>query len=206
MSRTDQLKNLQNDFNEFSNEFVRVKHEHELLTDAHKKTVQLIEKYETDKENYTKAVELLSVVQAVTRDKIKAGFEDIVSWSLKYIYQDEYKFSLAFGRRGNLSELDFAIRTPDHDEDADPMDTRGGGILNVVSLILRLVLMEVSVPKINGFIILDESFKNVNGQDNIDRLNGFVKEVNTKFNRQIIHITDMDNFKNNSEDNLIEIK
>lgn len=206
MQITDKLNNLEEKFNDFSDDVVRIQHEHELLKKKHEESEKLVIKYEQDKETHTKAVELLAIVQTVTRDKIKDGFESIASWALKSIFQKDYKFCLEFGRRGNLSELYFAIKTPDLQEAFDPMDTSGGGVLNVVSLVLRLILMEISVPKIQGFIILDESFKNVNGQDNIDRLNNFVEEMSSKFNRQIIHVTDMPVFKSNSNYNLIEIK
>lgn len=206
MQITDKLKNLESEFNEFEKNLVRCQHEYKIMVEDQIKTQKLIEKYENDREVHKKAVELLTVVQAVTRDKIKDGFENIVSWGLKYVFQKDYKFCLVFGKRGNLSELDFAIKSPDLDEAFDPMDTRGEGILNVVSAILRLVLMEVSVPKIKGFIIFDEAFKNVNGQQYINQLNQFVQDINTKFDRQIIHITDMENFKSDSNYNLIEIK
>lgn len=205
MQISDEIKNLEDQFQEFSNEVVRTQHEYKLLKEKNQTTKELIVKYEQDRETYTKAVELLTVVQGVTRDKIKDGFENIVSWALKYIFQSEYKFCLVFGRRGNLSELDFAIQSPDLDIPLDPMDSSGGGVLNVVSMVLRLVLMEVSMPKINGFFILDEAFKNVNGQQYIDQLNEFVIDINKKFNRQIIHITDMPNFKSDSNHNLIKI-
>jgi len=206
MQITDELKNLETQFDEFSKDVVRLQHEHTLMLGNQKKTQKLIKNYEHDYEIHKKAVELLAVVQGVTRDKIKDGFENIVSWGLKYIFQKDYKFCLVFGKRGNLSELDFAIKSPDLNEAINPMDSRGGGILNIVSAILRLVLMEVSVPKINGFILFDESFLNVNGQQYIDQLNQFVIDINQKFNRQVIHISDMSNFKSDPRYNLIEIK
>lgn len=206
MQIIEELKNLETQYKIFSDEVVKIKHEHKLMMENIEKTKKLIIKSENDRKTHCKAVELLTIVQGVTRDKIKDGFENIVSWGLKYIFQEDYKFCLVFGRRGNLNELDFAIKSPDLDEAINPMDSRGGGILNVVSMVLRLVLMEVSTPKINGFMILDESFKNVNGQQYINQLNQFVLDINEKFNRQIIHITDMENFKSDSNYNLIEIK
>ena len=206
MQIKDELESLEHQFNNFEKEVIKVQLEYELIQKDHLKTKESIKNLENDKETHKKAVELLTVVQGVTRDKIKDSFENIISWGLKYIFQEDYKFCLVFSRRGNLQELDFAIKSPDLDEAINPMDSRGGGILNVISIILRLVLMEVSVPKINGFIILDEAFKNVNGQEYINQLNSFVLEINKKFDRQIIHISDMENFKSETSYNLIEIK
>ena len=202
----NQIKQLESSFEEFTQKVGRLQGEYSTLKEQQEKSEVLIKKLKEDEETYTKAVELLTIVQKATNENIKNSFEGIVSWALSYIFEDEYKFCLEFGKRGNLSELNFAIKSPDLDEAFDPLDTRGGGILNVISLILRLVLMEVSTPKINGFIILDEAFKNVNGIQYINNLNEFVLEMNKKFNRQIIHITDMENFKSDSRYKLIEIK
>lgn len=196
-----QLKTLGNRVEQLQGEFNYIKGE----VESNSKKIGILA---SESESHAQAVELLNKVQAVTRDKIKNEFEGVASWALKYVLQEDYKFKLVFTQRGNLQELDFTVRTPECDEDIDLLDSRGGGVMNVLSLILRLILMEVSVPKIDGFIILDESFKNVNGEDNIERLNTFVDDLVKNFKRQVIHITDMPNFKQGSNPNynLIEIK
>ena len=151
---------------------------------------------------YTKSVELLTVVQKMTRDKIKKGFENIVTYALKSIFNDDYKFILDFGKRGNLQTVDFKIITPNRKEANDPMDSEGGGILDVVSFALRIALMELSKPKIEGFICLDESFKHVSS-NYLENVKKFIKAINQKVKRQIILVTHQDTFM--SIDNIIKI-
>lgn len=160
-----------------------------------------ISKLEIDSITHIKAIELLQLVQVATREKIKDEFENLVSWALTYVFGEPYKFILEFGKRGNLSELNFKYIPPHLEE---PIELTSGGILNVTSLILRIIMLELM--KVKGFLLIDEALSFVNGNNNIDRLNGFIEQIQDKFKRQIIHITDMDIFKENPKYNLIEIK
>lgn len=200
-----EIKNLEEKFEMFTQTLGSLKGEHKLLSEQQNKSESLIEKYKKDEIIYSQAVELLSLVQKVTRDKIKDSFETIVTHALNYIFEsDKYKFELVFKRRGNLQELSFAVLTPDKDEAFDPLTTDAGGVLNVVSFALRVVLMEVSNPKVNGFILSDESFANLSS-DHIEKASEFLQEINKKFKRQIIAISHQSQLLQ-SADKLIEVK
>lgn len=206
MQYRSEIKNIETKVKDLNNRVGQITGEFNSLEDAQDKDFYKLGELNQLREDLDKAIELLTVVQGVTRDRIKAEFETLASWALKYVFQKDYRFVLVFSTRGNLQELRFAIQDPGNDEPLDPMDTRGGGVMNVVSLILRLILMEVSTPKIKGYILLDEALTNVNGLDNIERLNSFMEQLSKNFKRQIIHISDMNIFKEGSDYNLIEIK
>ena len=200
------IKNLESQFEMFTQRLGSLKGEHKLLSEQQENSETLIEKYKEDEETHCKAVELLSLVQKVTRDKVKDGFEKIISHALNFIYEsDKYAFHLEFGRRGNLQELDFNVLTPEKPEPLDLLKTDAGGTKNIVSLVLRLVLMEICQPKINGFIISDESFANLS-PSNQPQASEFIKEINKRFGRQIIMITHSKEFIENSDYHKIEIK
>ncbi len=200
-----EIENIESKFADFTQKVGILKGEYNTLFDQQEKSSLDIEKYKEDEITYIQAVELLSLVQKVTRDKIKNAFEDIVSHALNYIYEsDKYSFHLIFSRRGNLQELDFAVQTPDKTEPLDPMNTDAGGTLNVISLALRIVLMEVASPKIKGFILSDESFANLS-EEYVEQASQFLKEVNQKMNRQIIAISHQSKMLDGA-DNLIEVK
>lgn len=200
-----EIKQLEDQFEEFTQRVGRLQGEYNTLLTQQNDSDILINKLKEDEESYTKAVELLSLVQKVTRDKIKESFEMIVTHALNYIFDsDQYSFHLVFGRRGNLQELNFAVQTPDKNEPLDPMTTDAGGVLNIISFALRIVLMEVAHPKINGFIISDESFANLS-EDYVDRAGQFLKEINQKMGRQIIAISHQPKMLE-SADKLIEVK
>ena len=201
----EEIKQLEDKFEIFTQKVGSLQGEYKTLYEQQENSATSIEQYKEDEVVYSQAVELLSLVQKVTRDKIKNAFEDIVTHALNYIYEsDKYSFHLIFGRRGNLQELDFAVQTPDKTEPLDPMTTDAGGTLNIISLALRIVLMEVASPKINGFILSDESFANLS-EEHVEQASQFLKEINTKMNRQIIAISHQSKMMD-SADKLIEVK
>ena len=201
----DEIKKLEEQFEEFTQNVGVLKGEYNTLLTQQNESDILIDKLKEDEETCAKAVELLSLVQEVTRDRIKQGFETIVTHALNYIYDsDKYSFHLEFSRRGNLQELNLAVQTPDKPESLDLLKTDAGGTKNIVSLALRIVLMEVSTPKINGFIISDESFANLSEKFR-PRASQFLKEMNQKMNRQIIAISHLPEMME-SADKLIEVK
>ncbi|GAG95161.1 unnamed protein product, partial [marine sediment metagenome] len=90
----------------------------------------------------------LAKVAEATKTKTKLGFEKIVTYALRYIYNSDYSFELEFGRQGNLSKLDFNVKTPDCKEPLDLLDSQAGGVLDVVSVALRIALLELIRPKV----------------------------------------------------------
>ena len=200
-----EIKQLEDQFEMFTQKVGSLQGEHKTLCEQQNESESKIEQYKEDEITYNQAVELLSLVQKVTRDQIKNAFEDIVTHALNYIYEsDQYSFHLVFGRRGNLQELDFAVQDPEKTEPFDPLTTDAGGTLNIISLALRVVLMEVASPKIKGFILCDESFASLS-PEHVEQASLFLKEINQKMNRQIIAISHQTGMLDNA-DNLIEIK
>ena len=94
--------------------------------------------------------------------------------------------------------MDFNIKTPEFSESADPNDTSGGGVLDICALALRMVLLEVSTPKVEGCIILDESLKHLS-KDYLFKASQFLNEINKKLGRQILFITHQQEFIDNAE-------
>ena len=174
----------------------------EQITQHEDKLKQLLD----NRECYVKSVELLNLVSEATKIKTKLGFEKIVTYALRYIYNSDYSFELEFGRRGNLSELDFNVKTPECKEPLNLLDSQAGGVLDVVSVAIRIALLELIKPKIEGMLVLDESFKHLHSTppEYLERVSLFIEEINRKFNRQIIMITGRQELIKNA-DNLIKL-
>lgn len=182
----------------------RLQGECSLLKDQLNTCQNKINDYEHAKEINNKAVQLLTLVQAVTRDKTKKQFESLVTHALQFISDRKYVFNLIFSTRGNLQEMEFGITTEESDEVGKIEDSEGGGAIDIVSLALRLILLETTTPKNKGFIVFDESFKHLSSNFR-PRASQFLKDMSKKSNRQIIHITHASEFIENS-DKVIEIK
>ena len=177
-----------------------------LLSEQISQSEQKVSNFDKKRIRYTKSVELLNLVLEATKVKTKLGFEKIVTYALKYIYNADYSFELEFGRRGNLSELDFNVKTPNCKEPLDLLTSQAGGVLDVVSVALRIALLELIRPKVEGMLILDESYKHLHPipPEYLEKVGLFIKEINRRFNRQTIMITGREELIKNA-DNLIKL-
>jgi len=178
-----------------------------LLQEQIEYSSEKIDNFDKKRIKYTKSIELLNLVSEATKVKMSQGFQKIVSYALRFIYNADYSFELEFGRRGNLSELDFNVKTPDCKEPLDLLNSQAGGVLDVVSVALRIALLELIRPKVEGFLCLDESFKHLHAipPEYLERVSLFIKEINKKFNRQVIMITGREELIKNA-DNLIKLE
>lgn len=179
-----------------------------LITEQCIQSEQKITNFDKQREVYTKSVELLNLVSEATKIKTKLGFEKIVSYALRYIYNEDYSFKLEFGRQGNLATLDFKLKSPKNKEYLDFAEhSQAGGDLDIGTTALRIAWLQLTKPKIEGFLILDESFKSLHPipPEYLERVSLFIKEINKKFNRQIIMITGRQELIKNA-DNLIKLE
>lgn len=140
------------------------------------------------KETDEKAIEVLNLVQKSTREKIKEAFENMVTFALHSIYQEDYQFQLEFGTRGNIGEMDFKLKTPGNKEFRDLKNCTAGGSLDIIALALRFVLIQVIRPKVEGFVVLDEPCKMLS-KNLVQNEYNFYKHINEKLGRQLIIIT-----------------
>jgi len=174
-----------------------------LLIEQEKESEEKLIDYRDKKEIYKKSVEFWDLVGKETKEKTKKGFESIVTYALRYILNEDYGFKLEFGRRGNLQEMDLNVTSPGCKQPFNPIDRDSGGVLDVASLALRISILELSKPKIPGFLCLDESFKHLD-KDLIENARKFIHTISKKIGRQIIMVTHKDELMEGA-DNVIEL-
>ncbi|WDC83990.1 ATPase [Caloramator sp. mosi_1] len=134
---------------------------------------------------------LLQNVSEYARDQSKQQIEHIVTNCLQYIFNSNIEFKIELNEKANRNEADFYVITPlenGQNVTTRPEVSRGGGVVDIVSLALRIALLEAHNPKINGPLILDEPAKHVS-EDYVINVAEFLKQVSKMFNRQIIMVT-----------------
>jgi len=150
---------------------------------------------------------LLSKASEFARQQLKTRIEQTVTAALAAIFNDStMKFEIEMGNIGGKPAADWRVVScyempaKAGDEDvkisaytvvASPEDAKGGGVTDVVSLALRLALLELSRPKPGGPVLLDEPAKMVS-QEYLSNLAAFLKQYAAKTGRQIIMVTHHD--------------
>ena len=186
-----EILKLEKQLQELNASYNEVKGKHGLLVKQITNSEAKLEKFNHNKEVYKKSVELLTIVEQHSKDTVIKGFQNIVDYALQYILaNDEYKLIVACDRRGSLQTIEFNMLTPGNKEPHKP----GGFVTRILSLALRIALIELTRPKIEGFLIFDEPFKDIDNSGNLERAAMFLQTINRKLNRQMIIISHKQEF------------
>lgn len=136
-------------------------------------------------------VRLFGLAGEYARHESKESLERLVTSALKLVFQADHAFHIEYEERGERTEAEFQVSSTyggDLEVKNDPRESRGGGVVDVISLALRVALLENSHPPMAGPLILDEPGKHVSEQ-NVLQVAEFLNAVCSSFGRQVIMVT-----------------
>lgn len=89
------------------------------------------------------------------RMQAKQQLETLVTNALKYVFGPSFRFEIELSEHGGNPTADFYVVSEWEGQTFKnkPQDARGGGIVDVVSLALRIALIETVKPRLEGPII-----------------------------------------------------
>lgn len=134
---------------------------------------------------------LLTEVSNYARRQLVERIEATVTAALQTVLADDsLRFEVEMREIGGRASAEWRVvsRYSDVEVSNNPEDSRGGGLVDIVSLALRLALLELSKPRPEGPIILDEVGKHVSAEYR-ENLAYFLKTYAQRTNRQIILVT-----------------
>lgn len=116
----------------------------------------------TDIENTTKLIHTREMAQALlqktakaTQEHLKFSLEDLVQAALDTVFPGVYQFHIEFEMKRGRTEASIFL---DKDgERINPMDSSGGGVVDVVSFATRIATWALGNTR--SILILDEPFK-----------------------------------------------
>lgn len=133
---------------------------------------------------------LLQKTSQFAREQSKKQMEYLITQCLQYIFDSKMEFFIDIKEKGEKIEAEFYVVSEQNNNKitTKPQEARGGGVVDIISLAIRIAMMEIHYPKIEGPLILDEPAKHVS-EDYIVNVAEFLKNVSSMFNRQIIMVT-----------------
>lgn len=162
------------------------------------KLKQIIDGYEKEKavleqkiSLYVKVNEIYKKAAEYARENSKSTIESIVTRALEAIFPGDIKFKIELAEKANKPTADFLVTsTLAHDFviTNDPQEARGGGVVDIISLALRIALMETCHIPQQVPLVLDEPAKHVS-DEYVANVAAFLHEVIKAFDRQIIMVT-----------------
>lgn len=138
---------------------------------------------------------LFGKVSEFARAQLKARIEETVTAALQAVFErDDIAFEIEMRTVNNQPAANWQVVSYYGSGEniatvsGSPEDARGGGVSDVVSLALRLALLELARPKPMGPVMLDEVGKHVS-KEYAPNVAQFLKQYAQRTGRQIILIT-----------------
>lgn len=161
------------------------------------KIMEQLETLKTKSQNIEDNLELLTKVSYLfqrtslfAREQAKKQVESLVTKCLQFIFETNIQFKVEIEELRGKSNAEFYVINEIDDIviKTKPELSRGGGIVDIVSLAIRIAFLQTHKPKIQGPLILDEPAKHVS-EEYIFNVADFLKQTSEMFNRQIIIVT-----------------
>jgi DNA repair exonuclease SbcCD ATPase subunit len=135
---------------------------------------------------HEKAREIVREVGMKTQQQLQYHISDITSLALESIFDDPYELKVEFVERRNKTECDLLFVK--NGEAMKPIDSSGGGTVDVASFALRIASWSMERPHTRNVIMLDEPlrFLSVDLQERASRM---IKELSNKLGLQFIIVT-----------------
>ena len=162
------------------------KTEKELLEQQLLSRKKEIEGKKAQTEKVIKARWVLSEVARLTQEKFKGYVESLVTMAIRSIFDRPYEFLVDFEIKRNKSECYLKVKEGDW-EPYVPKDEQGGGIIDIISFALRVVLWSLQKPRSRNVIILDEPMKNMG--DLIFLGGQMLREISHRLGFQLLIVT-----------------
>ena len=144
--------------------------------------------WENDKAHYLKCNAVLDrLIQEVSAKGV-GRVEAVVTQGLQLVFGP--KVSCFLERRdmakGTTYSIKLKVQTPQGEVVGDPMDSFGGGPVNLISFLMRVLMIHRF--KLSKLMVLDEAFNNVS-RDHLDAVSTLLKTLTEEHDYSILAIT-----------------
>ncbi|MGI5921799.1 MAG: hypothetical protein ACOX6I_08705 [Syntrophomonadaceae bacterium] len=140
---------------------------------------------------YQKVNVIYRTAAEFARAQSKRIMENLVTNALTIVFPGDLKFQVELDVKGDKAEAYFFVSSTYGGNQVvcnEPQEARGGGIVDLISLALRVALLETSRPPMGGPLILDEPAKHVS-EEYSRNVAQFLNMVVQNFGRQVIMVT-----------------
>lgn len=153
-------------------------------------------KVNKDRQDLTKAGLFLRAVSDHSRQRSIGQIETTINAALRQIFAPrDIRVKVEFDTKAGRINAN-VLMVNGEGEAEDILEGRGGGIRDIVSVILRIMFKKMVHPPLSGPIVLDESLRFLNSVDNengyVVRAYQFLKEIAERFDEQFIIVTSVD--------------
>ena len=156
---------------------------------------QRLEEIKTETEEVLKSLSVCQEVAKEVQSQLSVKIETITNLGLETLFGDEYSFKLEYVTARGKTEVEFNLYDKMGNQ-IDPMVQSGGGLVDAMTLCLRIAVYNIS--HVDNTIVFDEAMKFL--------LKGFrekaaelIHTLSERLGLQIIEVTHIPEFMENSD-------
>lgn len=139
-----------------------------------------------DYEVIDRVLQLLHAMEESWQRAFQQSVANIISEGLSYVFGEELEVKITPTTKGDVSALEFTLYKDGVEEDI--VEGQGGGYINVLAFLLRVLLIVASRPPLRRIIIMDEPFAMVS-QEYRAPLAELVRALVDRLDFQIVMVT-----------------
>ena len=195
MTTTTTLSNIEFSLSELRSRYNQALGQKKMLERQKTEKEEALTRAKYDIEIWQQVQVLFSKVSEFARAQLKQKIQDTVTAALQAVFErDDIAFEIEMRTINNQPAASWSVVSYyGTGEDVStvsgsPEEARGGGVSDVVSLALRLALLELARPRPAGPVLLDEVGKHIS-RNYAPNVAAFLKQYAQKTGRQIILIT-----------------
>ena len=183
-------KKLKNSFIDKKNKYYEDLGEKKSIENNIKRLEKNLKKINNESEDLILVDTLLKETADFSRLQSSKEIESIVTSCLDLVFNSKMEFKIELSQLRGKNSAEFFIIEMDEDKKYTYKieDTRGGGVIDILSLALRIAFILKIYPPVKGPIVLDEPAKHVS-DDYIFNIADFIKKISEEFDKQIIIIS-----------------
>lgn len=181
------ITKLEKIFKEVKSEFIQHKARQSVLQTILGEQKRKLSSLKEKEINASKAGKIVQIVAQETQRHLEYHVSNITTMALKSVSPTFPEFKAEVMLRRNQTEFDLLFLEGEHTD--KPIDSSGGGALDIASFALRLTYW--TLEKTRPTLILDEPFRNVS-PDLQNKVSEMVKKLSEKLGLQIILVSHQD--------------
>ena len=135
------------------------------------------------------ALEIVKQVGLTTQKQLEYHLSEQVSLAMEAVFDDPYHLKINFQEKRGKTEVELLFCR--RDMEFPSIGSAGGGAIDIASLALRIAYLSMRQDrKVRPFLLLDEPFSRLKGEDANKRALAIIQEISRNLGLQIIMVSD----------------
>lgn len=156
---------------------------------------QRLEEIKTETEEVLKSLSVCQEVAKEVQSQLSVKIETITNLGLQTLFGDEYTFKLEYVTARGKTEVEFNLYDKMGNQ-IDPMVQSGGGLVDAMTLCLRIAVYNIS--HVDNVIVFDEAMKFLS-KGFREKAAELIHTLSERLGLQIIEVTHIPEFMENSD-------